>query len=160
MQAVVKKPRIRLGSEIPEELLAYLQDHKGFKAACQSERISVKAAVMYFVESMIASSGSVITTIKKEAKKLYTDIEVIEDEELEDVFESDWYKNIKAETTPGDNLKIYREIHGFTQEQMGRKLGKIPRQGISNMENGHRSISKKIAKRLANLFDVSVEKFI
>ncbi|MFW6288163.1 MAG: hypothetical protein ACOC2Q_00100 [Spirochaetota bacterium] len=28
------------------------------------------------------------------------------------------------------------------------------------MENGHRPISKAVAKRLAELFDVSVEKFI
>lgn len=119
MQAVVKKPRIRIDGEIPEELLSFLRDH-------------------------------------------YADVEVIENEEdeLEDVFESAWYKSIRAETTPGDNLKIYREIHGLTQEQLGRKLGKIPRQGISNMENGHRPISKKIAKKLADIFAVSVEKFI
>ena len=119
MQAVVKKPHIRLEGEIPAELLAFLRDH-------------------------------------------YADVEIIEneDDELEDVFESTWYKNIRAETTPGDNLRIYREIHGMTQEQLGEKLGGIPRQGISNMENGHRAISKKTAKKLAEIFDVSVEKFI
>lgn len=30
----------------------------------------------------------------------------------------------------------------------------------SNMENGHRAISKAVAKKLSELFDVSVEKFI
>jgi plasmid maintenance system antidote protein VapI len=63
----------------------------------------------------------------------YGEIEVItdEDEELVRVTESDWYRSLD-----------------FT------------RQNISNMENGHRSISKNAARALAELFDFSVEKFL
>ena len=26
------------------------------------------------------------------------------------IFETDWYRNIKSKMTPGDNLRIYRKI--------------------------------------------------
>lgn len=92
----------------------------------------------------------------------YGEIEVIEDtdDELIEVGSSDWYRSIKDTITPGDNLRIYREIHGLTQEQLAENLGNLTRQNISNMENGHRSISLKTAKKLAALFNVSVEKFV
>jgi len=40
------------------------------------------------------------------------------------------------------------------------KPGKIPKQHVSNMENGSRPISKVTAKKLAKIFNVSVERFI
>jgi DNA-binding XRE family transcriptional regulator len=82
------------------------------------------------------------------------------DDEYVNVFETEWYKKIKAQTTPGDNMRIYRENHGLTQEKLGELLGGIPRQHISNMEKGTRSISINTAKKLSNIFKVSVEKFI
>jgi len=90
------------------------------------------------------------------------DIELYEDddEELVNVFETKWYKNIKAKMTPGDNLKIYRENRGITQEELGKLLGGIPRQHVSNMERGIRSISLKTAQKLAQVFELSVEKFL
>ena len=99
----------------------------------------------------------------KYLRRCFGEVEVVEDEndELVEVTQSEWYKNIKAQMTPGDNLKIYRELHGLTQEQLGQKLGpKFHRQHVSNMERGHRPISKNIAVRLAQLFDVTLEKFI
>jgi DNA-binding XRE family transcriptional regulator len=83
-----------------------------------------------------------------------------EDDEYVDVFETDWYKKINAEKTPGDNMKIYRKIHKITQENLGEMLGGIPKQHVSNMENGSRPISKVTAKRLAKIFNVSIERFI
>jgi transcriptional regulator with XRE-family HTH domain len=62
--------------------------------------------------------------------------------------------------SPGENMRVYRELHGMTQAELGAKLGAFTRQNVSNMENGHRPISKATAKRLSELFDVSVEKFI
>ncbi len=82
------------------------------------------------------------------------------DDEYVDIFKSDWYKKIKKNIKPGDNLKVYREIHGMTQTELGQKLGRIPRQHVSNMERGIRSISLKNAKKLAKLFKVSVDKFV
>ena len=63
-------------------------------------------------------------------------------------------------TSPGANLRIYREWFSLTQEELGAKLGRFTRQHICDMERGARPISKKVAKSLASIFRVSVEKFI
>ena len=83
-----------------------------------------------------------------------------DDEEYVDVFKTDWYKKINSQITPGNNLKIYRMNRGITQEQLGKLLGDIPKQHISNMENGKRAISLKMAKKLSKIFKTSVERFI
>ena len=90
------------------------------------------------------------------------DVEISEedDEELIDIFETDWYRDIKAGMTPGTYLKIYRENFGLTQAELGKRLGNVPRQHISNMECGSRNISLKTAKKLSQIFHVSPEKFI
>lgn len=72
----------------------------------------------------------------------------------------DWYKKVKSQARPGDTMKIYREIHGMTQDELGRMLGNIPRQHISNMERGIRAISVNTAKKLSKLFKVPLEKFV
>lgn len=82
------------------------------------------------------------------------------DEEVVDVFATDWYREVKSKTTPGDNLKIYRENHGLTQVRLGEILGGIPRQHVSNMERGIRPVSMKTARKLARIFKVSPAKFI
>ena len=81
-------------------------------------------------------------------------------DEVVDIFATDWYRDIKAKIRPGDNLKIYRQNHDMTQAELGQKLGNIPRQHISNMERGIRTISLKNARKLAIIFGVSPEKFI
>jgi DNA-binding XRE family transcriptional regulator len=82
------------------------------------------------------------------------------EEELVDIFETDWYREIKAKTSPGDNLRIYRENCGLTQTQLGLMVGGIPRQHVSNMERGIRPISREMARKLAKVFEVSPAKFI
>lgn len=88
------------------------------------------------------------------------DVEIIEedDEGLIDIFETDWYRELKV--TPGDSLRTYRENFGFTQAELGKRLGNIPRQHISNMEHGTRNISLKMAKKLSKIFNISPERFI
>lgn len=82
------------------------------------------------------------------------------DPETVSIFETDWYQGIKSKTTPGDNLRIYRKNAGITQARLGEMLGGIPRQHVSNMEQGTRSISVKTARKLVSLFNVSPDKFI
>ena len=85
-------------------------------------------------------------------------VSVVDEEELLTPETSEWF----AETSvlPGDSMKIYREIHGLTQETLGKKLGGVARQEISKMETGKRAISKGTAKKLSRIFNVSVERFI
>lgn len=81
-----------------------------------------------------------------------------DDEEFIESTETDWYKNLKL--IPGESLKQYREMHGLTQRQLGEKLGGIPRQQISNIENGPRTISLDMAKKLAAILNTSPVNFL
>ena len=72
------------------------------------------------------------------------------DEEFVDAKETDWYKEAKIGLSPGESLRIYRQNKGLTQEALGRMLGGMPRLHIFNMENGHRTISLEMAKKLRN----------
>ena len=90
------------------------------------------------------------------------ELSLVEDDgdELVDVLETQWYKRVKEKMKPGTYLRIYRENKGLTQLQLGEALGKIPRQHISNMEHGSRSISLKMARKLSLLLGAPLEKFI
>ena len=48
---------------------------------------------------------------------------------------------------------------GMTQPKLAKKL-RTSKQFISDMENERKPISKRMAKELANLVDVSVARFI
>ena len=82
------------------------------------------------------------------------------DEEFVDAKEADWYKEAKARLSPGESLQIYRQNRGLTQEALGRMLGGLPRQHISNMENGRRTISLEMAKKMAKLLRTSPVRFL
>ena len=101
-----------------------------------------------------------LLTVLKEVYGKKVKIVKDKDDELVDVFETDWFKKIDKDMTPGKNMKIYREIHKLTQEELGKKMGGISKQNISHMERGIRSISKNNAKLLSKLFDVPVDRFI
>lgn len=83
-----------------------------------------------------------------------------DDNEYIDIKETEWYKKAKERITPGKTMAIYRKLHKMTQTELGEKLGGISKQNISHMERDIKSISKKVAKQLAELFKVSIEKFI
>ena len=82
------------------------------------------------------------------------------DEEFVDAKETDWYREAKAELAPGESLRIYRQNAGLTQEALGKMLGDLPRQHISNMENNSRAISLEMAKKLARLLHTSPARFL
>ena len=102
--------------------------------------------------------SKVVSYLKREFGR---DVQVMQDdEEVVNVFNTEWFKETSAATTPGDALKIYRENAGLTQEELGRKLGKFSRQKISDMERGTRNVSTEVAKKLSGLFQVPVERFL
>ena len=106
--------------------------------------------------------GSIPTKVMEYLKEEFgKDIEVLEDdEEMVNIFDTDWYKEIGSSTTTGEILRIYRENVGFTQGELGRRLGKFSRQKISDMECGKRNISTETAKKLSQIFNVPVERFL
>ncbi len=105
--------------------------------------------------------GDVPSKIIKYLKQDY-DVEVTtdEDEEYVDITETDWYKDMKKEMTPGDAVRVYRDNFGFSQAELGKRLGGLSRHTVSDMENNRRGISKDIAKKLSSIFNVSADRFI
>ena len=73
--------------------------------------------------------------------------------------ETDWYRQVKEEIKPGDNLKIYRLNKNLSQGKLAKLLGIHPVH-ISEMERGKRGISKEMAKKLSQVLEAKVEKFI
>jgi len=104
-----------------------------------------------------------ISRLKKEYKNrliIKDEKDKKEEDELIDIFETEWFSSIKSQTAPGENIKIYRENAGLTQIALGEKLGNVPRQNVSLMEKGKRGISKETAKKLSKIFKVPVSRFI
>ena len=83
-----------------------------------------------------------------------------DDDEYINIRDTEWFKKMEGIMTPGKYMSIYRKIRKMTQSELGEKLGGISKQNISHMERGIHPISKKVAKQLAELFDVSIERFI
>ncbi len=107
----------------------------------------------------VAIPPKLIDVLKEEYGQ---DLDLVEDDadDLVDVFETQWYKGVRERMTPGTYLRIYRENKKLTQVQLGEALGGIPRQHISNMEQGRRSISLRMARKLSALLGVPFERFI
>ena len=83
----------------------------------------------------------------------------VDRDDMVNAMEMDWFKELESEDTPGKNLRFYRKLVGMTQTELAKKLG-TSKQFISDMENDRKPISRKTAKELAALFDVSVARFI
>ncbi len=82
------------------------------------------------------------------------------EDEYVDIFSTNWHKKMEQQASPGDNLRMYRENAGLTQEELGKKLGRVPRQNVSAMEKGKRGISKELARKLSHVFHVPVDRFV
>jgi predicted transcriptional regulator len=105
--------------------------------------------------------GDIPQDVIKDLKKKYTvEVEYDNDDELVEITETDWWKEIRSQMTPGDTMKNYRENLGISQAKLGEKLGGLSRHKISDYENGRRSIGKELAKKLAKHFDISIERLL
>ncbi len=93
-------------------------------------------------------------------KKYGENLKIQGDDEYERITETEWFTEIQKQITPGDCIKIYRENLGWSQSELGEKIGGLSIQKISDLENGRRGISKAIAKKLSKVFNLPVERFI
>ncbi len=94
-------------------------------------------------------------------KELYgKKVSVSEDEEFTSIKDSNWYKNMETQITPGETVAFYRKMHKMTQKELGEKLGNFSKQNISEIERNIRPVSKKAAKQLAEIFNISVDRLI
>lgn len=56
----------------------------------------------------------------------------------------------------GENIKRYRLQNGWTQQELGAKIG-ISKNAIGNYEKGFRSPKKDTMFDLANAFNISID---
>ncbi|EKR64995.1 MULTISPECIES: helix-turn-helix transcriptional regulator [Leptospira] len=88
-------------------------------------------------------------------------VEVQDEDDVSVPFrESEFWKKYGHLATPGSHMKTYREMAGWSQSELGQKLGGIGRSHISEYESGKRPIGKDLAKKLAKLFKTSPAMFI
>jgi DNA-binding XRE family transcriptional regulator len=83
-----------------------------------------------------------------------------EDEQYVNIKETEWYQRVKKTMTPGKYIRVYRNNSGWTQKELGEKLGGISAQNISHYENGSRRISEALAIKLSRLFKAPLDQFL
>ena len=97
--------------------------------------------------------------ILADAKRRYAPYLNIVDDESVPITETEWYRQMSKEMTPARYLKTYRDIFGYSQAGLGELVG-APASRISDFETGQRAISRKNAKKLAAIFNVTPGVFI
>lgn len=110
-------------------------------------------------------SGTGVSRIVAAVRSVYPDIVVSssedegDDEELLDVFKTDWWKKMEADHHPGDTIRVYRRNKGLTLAQLAEKTG-IAESHLSAMENRKRGVGKVTAKRLSKALGPDYRRFL
>ncbi len=92
-----------------------------------------------------------IQQVVEQAQKKYD--ESIDDDKLYTIEE------VFGEITPGDCMRGLRAREDLTQKQLAEKLGVRPHH-ISEMENGRRTISVQMAKKIESIFGIGYKVFL
>jgi antitoxin component HigA of HigAB toxin-antitoxin module len=92
-------------------------------------------------------------------RKQFSNYIIEENDETVNWFETDLYKEIASKATPAKSLRTLREMTGWTLAETGKKIGVSPYR-VSDYETGQRTISKDMAKKLAEVFKTSPAVFI
>lgn len=118
-------------------------------------------AVVKMPHTEFKIEGDIPEKVIKFFKSEYGDrFTINEDEALVNVVESEWYKAMETNDHPGISVRVYRNNKGWTQTQLGKKLGNFSRQYISDIENARKGISKAMAKKLSQFFKVPIDRFL
>lgn len=86
------------------------------------------------------------------SKALKVEVSDDEDDVAVPFEQTEWYKDIKASMTAGDTVKADRGLRGWTQKVLAQKLG-ISVQNLSEIERDVRPVSRKMAAKLAEVFN-------
>jgi len=106
--------------------------------------------------------GEISPTVLRVLKKEYGKVLVIKHSDKRDMVDyhsTSLHKELKKYKNPGVCVKIHRENMGFTQTQLGDKIG-VKGSFISDIENSRRDISKDKAKMLSKLFKTLLENLL
>lgn len=116
---------------------------------------------MPHIDVIIKGAGADI--VKGLVIQHYPNADIKTDETNDDDYvkweESDLYKEIKANKTPGGVLEAYRLREGLSIMELANLTG-IKYTNISAMENNRRVIGLKIAKKLAKALHCDYTKFL
>ena len=80
-------------------------------------------------------------------------------DDMMNVEDMQWYKEEAAKDTPGRALRFHRKLKGMTQHELATVLG-TTKYFISNLENDRKPISRMMAKKLSEIFNVPASRFI
>jgi DNA-binding XRE family transcriptional regulator len=111
-------------------------------------------------------SGDVPEWLLAELKKRYKSaVKLVAqeggDEESIPIEEGEWYRAARTRRTPGRSLRLLRLNRGLSQAALANQLGPtFNKQRVSQMENGHRGISKTVARKLAEILQTSVANLV
>lgn len=75
------------------------------------------------------------------------------------VFDTEWYRGIAANLTPGKALHVYRDNAGLTLAEVSERTG-IAVPHLSAMENGKRNIGKGSAQKLGKALKCEYRRFL
>ena len=101
--------------------------------------------------------GCITQSVLNALKKDYT-IES-EDDSFVDVAKTDWYKKSQGRLRNGGLIRILRNHKNMPQGALGKRLD-VTSKYVSDLENGRRAVSLKMAKKLAVVFGRKPERFL
>jgi ribosome-binding protein aMBF1 (putative translation factor) len=99
--------------------------------------------------------AKIIHSVKRQFAKYILD----SSDEYENWFKTDLHKEIASGMKPGDYLRNFREAQGVSQRELAEKIS-VRVNYLSDLETGQRSISRKNAKKFAEIFNVTPGVFI
>ncbi len=79
--------------------------------------------------------------------------------ELVDIRQTDFYRRMTKQMTPGKYLRVYRERDGLTQADLAEFVG-TSASFVSALERERCGVSEDFARRFATFFDVPISRFL
>jgi DNA-binding XRE family transcriptional regulator len=116
--------------------------------------VIVKTPRMLNIKFKRGTPARVLRDVYSRYERFIDDSEV-----MADYGKSEQHRKISSGMTPGEKLRELRIVTGMTLQAIGEKIG-VTYQRVNEYESCRREISKDIAKKLAEIFNVSPAVFI
>lgn len=89
---------------------------------------------------------------------MFPSVEVSDSDEFIDLDDSPVMNKIAEGMTPGKAVRADRELRGWSQKVLSEKL-EISTQNLSEIERGKRSVSRRMAQKLSEIFGLPPESY-